>query len=117
MARLEIDGDDLVLRLSTLEKLGAFRGDVRVPLSDVRDVTITDDPFREGRGLRAPGTGWPGRIALGTFRRRHGHEIYAFYRRRPAVVVALRGTRPGRLIVTVEDPQAVADRIRAAAPG
>ena len=32
MAKLIVDGPDLVVRLSSLEKLGALRGDVRVPL-------------------------------------------------------------------------------------
>jgi len=31
MAKLIVDGPDLVVRLSPLEKLGAFHGDVRVP--------------------------------------------------------------------------------------
>jgi hypothetical protein len=117
MARLQIDGDELVLRFSRLEKLGAFRGDVRVALDDVREVSVTDNPFSEVRGVRAPGAGWPRRLALGTFRQLRGHEIYALYGRRPAVIVALRGTRPRRLIVTADDAEAVAERIRAALPG
>ena len=36
MAKLTIDGPDLVVGLSWLEKLGAFRGNVRVPLHAVR---------------------------------------------------------------------------------
>ena len=38
MARLIVEGSDLVVGLSWLEKLGAFRGDVRVPLSAVHSA-------------------------------------------------------------------------------
>jgi hypothetical protein len=43
MAQLIVEGDDLVVRPSPLEKLGACRGDVRVPLRAVRDLRPIDD--------------------------------------------------------------------------
>jgi hypothetical protein len=36
MATLEVSGDELVLRLSRWERLGALHGDVRVPRRSVR---------------------------------------------------------------------------------
>lgn len=42
MASFDLDGADLVVRLSALEKLGAMRGDVRIPLAAVRDVRVSD---------------------------------------------------------------------------
>ena len=68
MATLITDGGDLVLALSAWERLGGLHGDIRVPLGSVEEVAVTDRPFGELRGMRAPGTGWPGRIALGTWR-------------------------------------------------
>jgi len=44
MARLKTDGPDLVVGLSWLEKLGAFRGSVRVPLLAVRAASAEPDP-------------------------------------------------------------------------
>jgi hypothetical protein len=38
MATLTVDGSDLVVRLSALEKIGAMRGDIRAPLASVRAV-------------------------------------------------------------------------------
>ena len=66
MAKLIVDGPDLVVRLSSLERLGALRGDVRVPLSTVRSAEIEPHPWTAVRGVKAAGTGIPGVIVLGT---------------------------------------------------
>ncbi len=113
MAHLRIDQSDLVVELSDLEKAGAFRGDVRVPLSAVRAVRVADDPRPELRGMRAPGTGIPGLIALGS-RRGAGHDFAAVYHNRPAVVIELEGTEFDRLVISVPDPEAAAEQVRAA---
>jgi hypothetical protein len=63
MSRLIIDGADLVVGLSWLEKLGAAHGNVRVPLQAVRSVAAEPQPWgvvqhrrhdpRRHRGLSA----------------------------------------------------------------
>jgi hypothetical protein len=40
MAELLVDGDDLVLRLTRLEKLEAVHGDLRAPLASVRSIEV-----------------------------------------------------------------------------
>ena len=45
MARMIVEGPDLVVGLSWLEKLGAFRGDVRVPLRAVRSAEPEPYPW------------------------------------------------------------------------
>ena len=114
MAELRIEGDELVVELSALERLGGFHGDVHAPLSAVRAVRVAEDPRPELRGIRAPGTGIPGLIALGS-RRGAGHDFVAVYHEAPAVVVELQGAEFDRLVITVHDPQAVAAAVRAAA--
>jgi hypothetical protein len=113
MATLTCEGGDLVVRLSRLERLGAFHGDVHVPLTAVQSVHVSADPFREVRGLRAPGTGVPRRIALGTWRRRGGKDFVALRAGRPAVVVHLRAGPLRRLLISAEDADAVAAAIEA----
>lgn len=102
---------ELVLRLSRPEKLGALHGDVRVPLDAVQDLHVSRRPFRELRGLRAPGTGLPGRIALGTWRHRGGKDFAALYAGKPAVIVHLRDAAFQRLLVSADDADAVAAAI------
>jgi hypothetical protein len=114
MAEIRIEADELVVELSELEKVGALRGDVHAPLSAVRVVRVAEDPRPELRGMRAPGTGIPGVIALGS-RRGAGHDFVAVYHNRPAVVVELDGAEFDRLVITVPDPEATAAELRAAA--
>ena len=77
MPALETDGDALVVRLSRAEQLLAFRGDVRFPLSAITSVDVEPDPFGALRGIRAPGTGWPGVIAYGVRRYAGGRDFAA----------------------------------------
>ncbi len=114
MATVDIDGGDVVVRLSSLEKLGSLHGDVRIPLSAVTSVRVSVKPWSELRGMRFPGTGFPGVIALCTRRGRGIHDFSAVYGRRPAVVIDAQGADFGRVTVTCDDPQTVADRITAA---
>jgi hypothetical protein len=108
VATLRYDGDELVLHLAWLEKLGAFRGDVRVPRSSIREVRASDRPWSELRGMRAPGTGIPGVISLGTRRGGGIRDFVAVYGNRPAVVAELEGAEFDRLVVSVHDTADVA---------
>jgi hypothetical protein len=110
MAIVNVTAAEVVVRLTALEKVGALHGDVRVPRAAVRGVRISTKPFPEVRGLRAPGTGFPGLIALGTWRRRGGRKDFiGAYRGRPAVIIDLDQDHAGyeRLIVSVDSPHEV----------
>ncbi len=114
MADLRPDGDDLVLHLGTREKAEGFHGDIRVPLSSVTAVRVVDDPWGELRGMRAPGTGLPGVIAVGTRRGSFGKDFAAVHGQGPGVVVELDGTEYGRFVITADDPASVAVAVTAA---
>jgi hypothetical protein len=114
MAELAICGDELVVRLSPLERVAAFHGDVCVPLAAVRAVCAEPDPWAALRGMRAPGTGLPGVIAYGVRRMTGARpDFVAVLGRRPAIRVELApGSRYGRLVVTVGDPVATLEAVR-----
>jgi hypothetical protein len=107
VATLRREGSEVVLRLNDLEKAGALHGDVRVPAAAVTAVRVTQTPFRELRGIRAPGTGFPGVVALGTWRHRDGKDFAALYRGGPAVVVELENADYRRLLVSAHDADVV----------
>jgi hypothetical protein len=108
VAELQIDNADLVLHLRALEKAEGAHGDIRVPLSSVTAVRSVDDPWQELRGIRAPGTGLPNVIAVGTRRGKFGKDFAAVHGKGPAVVVELEGVDYERVIVTLDDAGAQA---------
>jgi hypothetical protein len=116
VAELQIDGNELVVHLRALEKAEGAHGDIRMPLSAVTAVRAVNDPWTELRGIRAPGTGLPNVIAVGTRRGKFGKDFAAVHGKGPAVVVELEGAEYGRLVVTLDDAaaraKAIADAIR-----
>jgi hypothetical protein len=119
MAQLMVEGDELVVRLTRGEKFWAFHGNVRVPLSAVRSVSVPEYPLQALRGWRMAGTGFPGLVVLGTRRHANGYDFVAIHRQQMAVQVDLNGPpRWQRILVSLPadlDPQAEARAIAAAA--
>ena len=105
MAKLIINDRDVIVSLSVVEKLEALHGDVTVPRSAVGQVRVVPDGMTEVHGLRAPGTGLPGVIKVGTWRRRGDRTFAVCHGRRPAIVLDLVGAPYNRLVVTLDDPE------------
>ena len=73
-----MDGTDLVLHLRAAEKAEGVHGDRRVPLAAVTVVRVVDSAWDGAlRGWRAPGTGLPRVIAVGTRRGDFGKDFAA----------------------------------------
>src|ERR1039457_6343088 len=142
MAALVVDGGDLVVRLSPLEKICTFRGNVRVPLTAVRAAAVDPQPWRSLLSLRrvriSPGAGIPGGLTPRTVRVGRGRgfgagvpgllplgpcgfgrdrAFAAVHGRHPAVRVDLDTATShfSQLLVTVADPEATAANIMAVA--
>jgi uncharacterized protein len=112
VASLSVEGDELVLTMTPLEKVEGFHGSIRVPVSTVRQVRSVNDPWSELRGLRAPGTGVPRVIAVGT-RRGGGIKDFVVVRGQgPGLVVDLDGAEFDRFVVTEEHAEAIATELR-----
>ena len=116
MARVSIEGSELVVSLSPLERLAAFRlRDARFPLASVTAVAVQPKPWGALRGLRAPGTGLPYVIAYGTRRYAGGKDLALVRGTRPALQVDFDDDAPyARLTVTVADLDRDAEAIRQA---
>lgn len=98
MARLFVDGDDLVVHLSCVEKAAARRGDVRVPLTAVCRVTVEPDWWRALRGVPQRGVWVPGTRCIGMRSHHAGMDFVAIRSGRPVVCVELRPAAPLRLL-------------------
>jgi hypothetical protein len=98
MARMFVDGDDLVVHLSWREKAAARRSDVRVPLTAVCRVTVEDAWWRALRGVPQRGVWIPGTRCIGTRSHLAGKDFVSLRPGRPVVCVELRPTAPFRLL-------------------
>jgi hypothetical protein len=115
MAELVKEGDDLVVKLSTIEKAEAAHGDVRVPLSSVRGVEVVDDAVHAVPGWKVIGAGWPGSFAIGTYSGGPDHEktFAVVHHDHPnGVKVQLEGAKFDLIVISCQDPEAAISRLR-----
>ncbi|MFE0512308.1 hypothetical protein [Streptomyces sp. NPDC058964] len=113
VARLVVDGEDMVLRLALRERLLARRREVRVPLAAVREVAVEPDWWRGLRGEPRSGRWLPDRFCVGQWRHSEGLDFVAVREHGPVVVVDLWPPAPfARLAVSAADAEGVARTIR-----
>ena len=93
MAQIILEEDEISLQLSKLEVIGAFHRSPRSSMSNLLDIRRVENPWSSSvmRGMRAPGTGIPFLIMLGTLRYRGGKDFAAIYGRNPAYVLRFKG--------------------------
>ncbi|WP_326665512.1 hypothetical protein [Streptomyces sp. NBC_00385] len=112
MARVLIEGTDIVVRLSWREKAAARRREVRVPLSALRHVYVEPDWWRALRGERESGTCVPGRLCAGIRRHREGQDFTLVRSGGPVLCVELhRSAQLSRLAVSVPDAEETRRRL------
>jgi hypothetical protein len=118
VATLVVSGEELVLHLPIRQKLASFHGDLRVPLTAVRSVSVMDKTWMELRGRRMAGIAFPGSIAMGTRIHEGGFDFCILRRTEPAVRVDLATGRFSRWVVGVpslDEARAEVERVAAAA--
>ena len=105
MAHLVVHGEKVCLNLSPLEILGAFHLSPEVALSEVESVEIVENPWTRDvlKGIRAPGTGIPFVIMLGTMRYSKGKDLVVIYRRKPAAIITFKSGEFKRWIFEIKD--------------
>lgn len=108
MAELVREEQELVVKLSALERVEAVHGEIRVPWSAVQSVTVLDDAIHAVHGLKLPGSRIPGVFAMGTFQSATG-KVFAVvhHQTRRGVMVTLTGTTYDAIIIGMGDPEAV----------
>jgi hypothetical protein len=115
VAELIIDGTDVVVTLTPLEKLCSFHGDVRVPLLSIRRIRTPSSPWTTMRGWRSTGLSFPGYVAMGKRRHGAGYDFTMVFKHRPTVVLECNGAEFGEVTVSVDDAFATAARLADAA--
>ena len=119
MVTLAVDGDVLDVQVIGSHKLWAMKSNLRIPLSDIRD--IRHDPERAKRfipGLKLPGTHIPFVYTAGTYYQADFRPDFWSVRdpSNAIVIQCARDAAYDEIIVEVEDPAESLTRIRAALP-
>ncbi|MBT2401997.1 hypothetical protein [Streptomyces sp. ISL-100] len=118
MARVVLEGSDIVVRLTWWEKLAARRREVRVPASALRQVRIEPDWWRAVRGVAGKGVWIPARRCVGI---RHvgdtKEDFVAIRADGPVLCVELRRWAPfSRLAVSDPHPEVAIHKLQPLVP-
>jgi hypothetical protein len=107
MAKVKVMGDEVILELSFWERVGALHSSPRVSLNAVTKVEFIDNLWSNKvlRGVRAPGTGIPYKVLLGTMRGREFRDFTAIKGRGAGVEICLNEGPFERWIFTLRQPK------------
>jgi hypothetical protein len=91
VAIVKVVGEEIILELSFWERVGAIHSSPRVAISAVTKIEFVEKLWSNKvlRGVRAPGTGIPYKVLLGTMRGRSYRDFTAIKGRGAGVVVTL----------------------------
>lgn len=109
----------LDVRVGGWDRVWGLRSRIEVPLARVRDARVVDlAEVRGDRWLRTGGLGVPGVASVGHFRGREAkRQWWRVYRAARVLVIELTPeSHFDRIVLPLEDPDAVAARIREALP-
>jgi hypothetical protein len=98
---LKLEGEFLRYDLNWLENIGAFGRDPKAKISSLHSVTRHQNPWTSEvlRGIRAPGTGFPFLIMLGTMWHRRGRDFCVVYKRKPVLILEFNGSGFKRWVI------------------
>ena len=102
MAKVIESKDELKLQLSFWEKIFAFHKSLSMDKSLLIGKKLEQNPWSSAvlKGIRAPGTGFPFLILLGTMRYRGGKDCTAIYKKRPVEIYTFKDGPFKRWIVS-----------------
>jgi hypothetical protein len=88
MAHVIEENGELILKLSLRERIFALHSSPKANASELVSTTDSTKPWSAEvlRGLRAPGTGIPYVVLLGTMRFKGGKDFTAIYKRGPVKI-------------------------------
>jgi hypothetical protein len=117
MAEVFVKDDVLHVELTVPERVLSLHGrDVSVRLSDIAEVRAVDDALASVRGLRMPGAGLPGKLAIGIWRGRENHQSFhdfvLIHRAGPGVLITTTGGDYARILIGSNQPDALVAQLR-----
>ena len=103
MAHVIEENGELILKLSFRERFFAFHSSPKANASDLVSTSDSTNPWSAEvlRGVRAPGTGIPYVVLLGTMRFEGGKDFTAIYKRGPVKIYEFSSGEFKRWIVSI----------------
>lgn len=108
---LQIEGEELVVRLDGWQRWAALRQEVRAPLAAVTSAAISTDAGALKRGHRWPGSYVHGRMYAGTWKSKRATDFWMVTTPREVLVIAFTGQAFDRWLLTVADPEGWVQRL------
>jgi hypothetical protein len=111
-----VKDDRIVAAFSRWDGIWAMRRGLTVPLTQVVDVEAVDSEDVPRRGMRFPGTSWPGVIRAGSYGTGEQRELWNVRKAVRLLVIDLDPPVPyARVVLEVADPDRVAEDVARAA--
>jgi len=108
MTRIEIAEGRLKIEILGWDKIWAFKSRLEFPGEHVISARRWEKEVKfTWRGLRAPGTSLPGVIVAGTYHLKGEHIFYDVHDFGSAITIELKDEWYARLVVQVEEPEAM----------
>ncbi len=111
MARISIDGSDLVVEVQGMDKLWSLKSKLRIPLAHVRGATADPVIIDQPLGWKVAGSRIPGVIVAGTFRQDGKRVFWDVHDKARAVAIELHDETYARLVVQVDDPRTTVELV------
>jgi hypothetical protein len=113
VATVKVVGEELLLELSFWERVGALHSSPRVSLSAITKIEFIENLWSKEvlRGVRAPGTGIPYVVLLGTMRGRSYRDFTAIKGRGTGVEICLNEGPFERWIFTLRQPKSEIEKL------
>lgn len=117
MANVSVADTDLVVTIPGWDRVFALKSELRIPLDHVKNVSLDSEEARGWWHGFKGGADIPGVIVAGTFYTHEGKFFYDVHDPDRTITLDLDHGSYDKVIVQVEDPEKVADEIRAALEG
>ncbi|MHB8509120.1 MAG: hypothetical protein ACYDGR_10810 [Candidatus Dormibacteria bacterium] len=115
MATVEVNGDNLEIHVTGVDRILALKSTITVPTTH---VTAIDQDVAEAsvvfHGLKFPGTGIPGVVTAGSFLKHGEWTFWDVHNPAKAVIIRLHDEHYSRMVIGVDDPQQTIQMVREA---
>ena len=101
---LQVEGEELVVRLDGWQRWAALKREVRAPLAAVTAVSVSRDANALKRGHRWPGSYVQGRMYAGTWKSRGAADFWMVTHPHDALVIEFADQAYERWLLNVDDP-------------